>query len=147
VFLSFCLYRRANVITNEKETLQIHEKKCKAILAIKYPTLYRFAVEADILWNYAVVALTFGAYLSILVFQHRTFINGLQQLLVLALVCVYYTGGLASLISRWQLLIASSAIVLCLEIVYQFMQQTGIFKHIKSNHPFWASLPPNFAYW
>lgn len=131
VFLSFCLYRRSAIIGSDKMKITVQEKKSKAILAIKYPMLYRISVEIDILWHYSMVMLAFAFFLFLIVLQQRTIINAANQLIVLILICVYYAKGLKSLIIKWEVLIASSSLSLLLEIIYQFMQQTGIFQHIK----------------
>ena len=96
----------------------MQEKRTKAILAIKYPSLYRIAIEIDILWNYSMVMVTFATFLLTIVLQQRTIVNAINQLIVLSLIGVYYSRGLKELIKKWYILIASTSIVLVLEIAY-----------------------------
>ena len=49
--------------------ITVQEKKSKAILAIKYPMLYRISVELDIFWHYSMVLIAFTFFLSIIVLQ------------------------------------------------------------------------------
>lgn len=84
----------------------------------------------------------------VILLQQRTVINAISQLLLLILICFYYANGLESLISKWSFMITYTSVILVLEIVYQFMQQTLIFKRIKTNNPdFFAKLPMRWADW
>lgn len=109
--------------------------------------LYRISIEIDIFWHYAMVMFAFTGFLILITLQQRTIINACNQLIVLVLICIYYARGLESLISKWSVLIASTSLSLLLIIVYQFMQQTGIFQHIKKEHPFWKNLPQVYYDW
>jgi hypothetical protein len=148
VVLSFCLYRRSAIIGSDKAKITVQEKKSKAILAIKYPMLYRISIEIDIFWHYSMVMFAFTGFLILITLQQRTIINAGNQLIVLFLICIYYARGLESLIRKWSVLIASTSLSLLLLIVYQFMQQTGIFQHIAKEHPtLWNNLPQEFKDW
>lgn len=148
VFLSFCLYRRSVLVQMDEEKVLLTEKKAKTILSIKFPTMYRIGFEIEIIWTYIIVAVAFIFFISVILLQKRTIINGGQQLIVLILICVYYARGLESLIGKWEILIASTSLVLLLQIAYQFGQQTGIWKRVKTNNPqFFAKLPVHYDDW
>lgn len=74
-------------------------------------------------------------------------VNAINQLVVLALMGIYYVRGLKALINKWYILIASTSIILVLEIAYQFMQQTGILARIKANNAFWQNLNKMWYDW
>lgn len=73
----------------------------------------------------------------ILILQQRTIINGTNQLILLSLICIYYSRGLKSLLTWWYVLITSTSIALVSEIAFQFMAQTNILLRIKNTHPNW----------
>ena len=64
------------------------------------------------------VIITFATFLFIIVLQQRTIVNAINQLIVLSLICIYYARGLKELINKWYILIASTSIILVLEIAY-----------------------------
>ena len=121
VILSFLLYRRATHIGNDATQIKILEKRSKAIIGTKYPKLHLVAVEINIMWYYSMVWVSFTFFLMIIILQERTIINGMNQLILLSLICIYYSRGLKSLISVWYILITSTSVTLCSEIAFQFM--------------------------
>ena len=76
------------------------------------------AIEIDILWHYSMVLITFGLFLTIVIFQKRTVLNAINQLIVLSLMCIYFARGLKALIKMWFILIWSTSIILVMEIAY-----------------------------
>jgi hypothetical protein len=76
------------------------------------------AVEIDIFWHYSMVLITFGLFLTIVIFQKRTVLNAINQLIVLSLMCIYFARGLKVLINMWFILIWSTSIILVMEIAY-----------------------------
>jgi hypothetical protein len=76
------------------------------------------AVEIDIFWHYSMVLITFGLFLTIVIFQKRTVLNAINQLIVLSLMCIYFARGLKVLINTWFILIWSTSIILVMEIAY-----------------------------
>jgi len=64
------------------------------------------------------VLFTFGLFLMVIVLQNRTVVNAVNQLIVLSLMCIYFSRGLKALISRWFIIIWSTSIILGLEIAY-----------------------------
>ena len=69
-------------------------------------------------WHYSMVLITFGLFLTIVIFQKRTVLNAINQLIVLSLMCIYFARGLKVLINTWFILIWSTSIILVMEIAY-----------------------------
>ena len=62
-------------------------------------------------------------------------------MIVMWLICVYYSNGLKSLLGVWPILIVATSFTLVIEICFQFLYQTAILPTFLENIGFWAAHP------
>jgi hypothetical protein len=62
-------------------------------------------------------------------------------MIVMCLICVYYSNGLKSLLRFWPILIVATSFTLVIEICFQFLYQTGILPKFLASLDFWAAHP------
>lgn len=94
VLLTFCLYRRSNLVGTDYNKIQEQELDCIKDLYYKSPTTKKIFTTIDILINHCIIIFTFLLFLLILVFMRRSFLNLVSLMLVLTVICTYMSRGI-----------------------------------------------------
>lgn len=106
VLLTFCLYRRQNILgTGDEKKFAEFTRLAENQIKLQMPRFYSFYVGLHMVYVNTIVITAFTIYLVLIVLIEPSLVTGFTQTLVLILLCVYLAKGIKELLNYWNLLI------------------------------------------